>query len=129
MTLLRLYRGLKGPYDPARAIVAGSSGVDFTDCPLTALLYAHGPRGVVLVVDVEPGDARVTEELWLGQEARRFMFWGRSFAAAVTAEIPAKELRAQLRKRGIVTASPPDRANVLRWYIADRLRTSGAIRA
>lgn len=55
------------------------------------------------------------------------MFWG-SFEALVTAHIPAKELRAQIRKRGIVTASPPDKAMVLRRYIADRLRTSGATR-
>lgn len=124
----RLYRGLKGPYDPGRAIVAGVSGVDFTDCPLTALLYADGRRGVVLVVDVEPDAACVTEELWLGQEARRFMFWGRSFEALVTAQFPARELRAQIRRRGIVTASPPEKAAVLRRYLADRLRASGAPR-
>jgi hypothetical protein len=120
----RLYRGLKEPYDPTRPAAVGASGVDFTDCPLTALMYAHGRRGVVLVVDVEPDAARVSEELWLNQEAKRFMFWGSSFKDLVVAQIPAKELRAQVRRRGIVTASPPEKAMVLRRYIADRLRAS-----
>jgi len=122
----RLYRGLKGPYDPARPTTVGASGVDFTDCPLTALRYADGRRGVVLVVEVEPGAARVSEELWLNQQAKRFMFWGRSFQDLVVAQIPAKELRAQIRRRGIVTASPPEKAMVLRRYIAERLRAFGA---
>ena len=129
-TCRRLYRGLKGPYDPARTTVVGASGVDFTDCPLTALIYAVGRRGTVLVVDVDVDDgaASVTEELWLNQGAKRFMFWGSSFKDLVIAQIPAKELRAQVRRRGIVTASPPEKAMVLRRYIADRLWASGATR-
>lgn len=125
-TCRRLYRGLKGPYDPARTTVVGASGVDLTDCPLTALMYAVGRRGVVLVVDVEEGATRVSEEFWLNQEARRFMFWGSSFKDLVIAQIPAKELRAQVQRRGIVAASAPEKAMVLRRYIADRLRVSGA---
>jgi hypothetical protein len=81
-TCRRLYRGLKGPYDPARTTVVGASGVDFTDRPLAALMYADGRGGVVLVVDVEKGATRVSEELRLNQEARRFMFWGSSLSGA-----------------------------------------------
>jgi len=127
-TCRRLYRGLKGPYDPTRTTVIGTSGVDFTDCPLTALMYAVGRRGTVLVVDVDEGTGRVTEELWLNQGAKRFMFWGSSFKDHVIAQIPATELRAQIRRRGIVTASPPEKAMVLLRYIASHLRASGATR-
>jgi hypothetical protein len=49
---------------------------DFTDCPHTALLYARGKRGVVLVVDIPADTTRVTEELWLAGPARRLMIWG-----------------------------------------------------
>ncbi|MBN2193310.1 MAG: hypothetical protein JW751_10885, partial [Polyangiaceae bacterium] len=45
-----LYRGLTLPYDANHASRCGD-GTDFTDCPYTALLYAKGPKGVVLVVD------------------------------------------------------------------------------
>ena len=128
ITCRRLYRGLKQPYDPARTTVIGASGVDFTDCPLTALMYAVGRRGTVLVVDVDEGTARVTEELWLNQGAKRFMFWGSSFKDHVIAQIPATELRAQIRRRGIVTASPPEKALILQRYIASRLQASGATR-
>jgi hypothetical protein len=117
-----------GPYDPTRTTVMGASGVDFTDGPLTALMYAVGRRGTVLVVDLDEGTARVTEELWLNQGAKRFMFWGSSFKDHVIAQIPATERRAQIRRRGIVTASPPEKAMVLRRYIASHLRASGATR-
>jgi hypothetical protein len=75
VTTPRLYRGLKGPYDPAHTLVPGASGVDFTDCPYTALAYATGHRGVVLVVEVNDATARVSEEFWLNRAARRFMIW------------------------------------------------------
>lgn len=91
------------------------------DTPFTALTYAAGAKGVVLIIDVDKGAARLSEELWLHQEARRFMFWGRSFRDLVVAQIPAKELRAQIRRRGIVTLSPRGKAMVLREYIDEHL--------
>jgi hypothetical protein len=127
ITTPRLYRGLKGPYDPTRAIVQGASGVDFTDCPFTALSYATGRRGVLLVVDVNDGTARVSEEFWLNRGARRFMIWT-SFADLVIAEMPAKELRAQIRRRGIVTASHEDKAMILGTYIERRIKDVGTDR-
>jgi hypothetical protein len=124
---LRLYRGLKEPFDPSRAIVRGESGVDFTDCPYTAISYASGRRGVLLVVDVTDGAARVSQEFWLNDGARRFMIWT-AFADLVVAEIPAKELRAQVRRRGIVTASDGRKAMILRAYIERRIEGAGGDR-
>jgi len=76
---MRLYRGLKDKYQPERR-PEGLDGVDFTDCPYVALLYASGRRGQVLVLDV-PDDqpsVRVGEELWLRAGPRRLMIWGSS---------------------------------------------------
>jgi len=56
-----------------------------------------------LVLDA-PATARVSEELWLGAKARRLMFWG-DFAPLVVAVIPAKDLRAQVRRKSIASAS------------------------
>lgn len=50
---MRLYRGLKEPYRPEKVTPSPGQpvvGTDFTDCPRTALRYAEGRRGVVLVV-------------------------------------------------------------------------------
>jgi len=71
-------------------------GTDFTDCPATALSYASGPRGVLLIVEV-PAD-KVTEELWFDTRAKRLMVWGR-FEEYIVASIPAKDLRKEVRKR------------------------------
>ena len=47
---MRLYRGLKEPYQSKRR-ADGLMGVDFTDCPYVALFFASGRRGQVLVLD------------------------------------------------------------------------------
>ncbi len=113
---MRLYRGLKRPYDPSRVATLGRwDGTNFTDCPFTALEYARGRQGVVLVVDVPPED-RVTEELWMDSQARRLMYRGR-FDQHITAVIPAKELRAQVRQKGVASASIEYKARILRRYI------------
>jgi hypothetical protein len=116
---LRLYRGLTRPYDPAR--VRGAAGTDFTDCPFTALRYAAGSKGVVLVLEAPLGPRRVTEELWLDSGARRYMVWG-AFDDLLLAELPAKELRA--RVGGVVAMSDAYKASVLRRAIAERLSRS-----
>lgn len=118
---MRLYRGLKQPYDADRVDHGRLSGTDFSDCPYTALLYATGRQGVVLVLEVPEDSARLSEELWIGQEARPFMLWG-SFNEHVVAEIPAKELRAEVRRKGIVTADDKYKGQVLKAYIHERLR-------
>jgi hypothetical protein len=117
---MRIYRGLKEPYDPTRGTKDRLFSTDFTDCPYTALRYAAGRRGVVLVVDVPDGAARVSEELWIGPKAKRFMFRG-SFDDYLIGELPAKELRAQVRRKGIVTWPDDGKALVLGKYIEERL--------
>lgn len=118
---MRMYRGLKEPYDPTRARPDRLFSTDFTDCVYTALRYATGRRGVVLVVDVPEGAARVSEELWIGPKAKRLMFWG-CFDDFILAEIPAKELRAEVRRKGIVTLPDGDKSLVLGSCIRERLR-------
>jgi hypothetical protein len=69
-TTKRLCRGLKEPYAPQKVGAEhpgsrpGLFGTDFTDCPLAALRYAQGRKGVLLVVEVpardEVGPLRVT---------------------------------------------------------------------
>jgi hypothetical protein len=120
---MQLYRGLTQRFKAERLPeppVPGAmrDGTDFTDCPFTALEYARGGRGVVLVLDLpEPvSPAKVSEELWSNPRARRLMVWGR-FDNLVVAQIPAKELRAQVRRRGIVTMSDQYKSQLLADYI------------
>lgn len=117
---LRIYRGLKEPYDSTRAVKDRRSYTDFTDSPFWALQYASGRRGVVLVVDIPEGAARVSEELWLGPKAKRLALWG-PFDKYITAQLPAKELRVEMRRKGIVTLDEQDKAQVLARYVAQRL--------
>jgi hypothetical protein len=117
---MRLYRGLKRPYDPSRVASLGRwDGTDFTDCPFTALQYARGRDGVVLVVDAAPED-RVTDELWMDSRARRLMYWG-CFDRHIVAVVPAKELRAQVRRKGVASASEEYKALILKRYIDSML--------
>jgi hypothetical protein len=118
---MRLYRGLKTPYRPDKVGAdAWRSGTDFTDCPFTALRYASTSRGVVLVLEIFPGlRLRVTEELWPGVKAKRLMVWGR-FDHALARSVAAKELRAQIRRKGILGQSDAYKASVLTSYV-DRL--------
>lgn len=110
-THMRLYRGLKNAYDPARV----SMGTDFTDCPWTALRYAGTRRGVLIVLD-PPDTARLSEELWFDSKAARWMVWG-AFDRWITAMIPAKEGRAVVRVRGLRAASDEMKTSVLRHAI------------
>lgn len=115
---MRLYRGLNEPYRPER-VGAGQPhmfGTDFTDCPYTALQFARGRRGVLLVVDAAAGRLRVSEELWPGGDAKRLMVWG-TFDAFLVAAIPARQLRVHLRRKGIVAASRSYKATVLKRAI------------
>src|ERR1700755_384680 len=125
---LRLYRGLPNPYRPERVVSSRfAGGTDFTDSPALALRYAQGSRGVVLVVDIDPDEdgqlpsARLSRERWLVPDAQRFMIWGR-FDSFLTAVIPAKELRSQLRIHGARNAPDETKAVFLRAFIARELR-------
>jgi hypothetical protein len=111
----------RNPYDSTRVGQGRMSGVDFTDCPYTALTFATARRASVLVVEMPADSPKVTEELWHpGAAARRLMLWGR-FDAHLVAAIPAKELRAQVRRKGIISSSRTHKAEVLRGYMQDRL--------
>ncbi len=126
---LRLYRGLTRAYDPERVAGGRSSSTNFTDCPYTATAYAPGRNGVVLVLDVPRDAACVSEELWLvAGSAKRFVIWGR-FDAFVIATIPAKELRAEVRRAGVVTLPDDDKGMLLRARVDARLREAGRRRA
>ncbi len=77
----------------------------------------------MLVVAIPPGAGpRVSEELWLpdGSGPRRFMVWGR-FDEFIVAEILAKELRAVIRKKGVVTQTPDAKSRLLAMHIKMRL--------
>ena len=116
---MRLFRGLKEPHLPERAGDGQSGpwiGTDFTDCPFTALLYAQGRRGVLLVVDVPEQGLRVSEEYWRGAGAKRLMVWGK-FERFIVAMLPAKELRAHVRKKGVVTTSESFKSELLKRAI------------
>lgn len=120
----RLYRGLKEPYRPEWTVstVAGrlAAGTDFTDCPQTALRYAQGRRGVVLVLEVPPDAPHFTEELWFAGRAKRFIAWGK-FDEFLVAALPAKELRALVRVKGVAGESDEYKSLVLQRAIAQRL--------
>lgn len=132
---MRLYRGIKEPYKSGwkrKGIEEGTlprfHGTDFTDCPFAALQFAKGPRGSLFVLEIEadPLDVatstkcRVTEEYWSPDSSgpRRLMVWG-AFDEFIVAELPAKELRAQVRRRGIVGLPEADKAQILQRYIDD----------
>jgi hypothetical protein len=124
---MRLYRGLKEPYRPEKVVPRSGQpfvGTDFTNCPLMALRYANMRRGVVLILDVPTGTLdthKVTEELWPEMRgARRFMAWGK-FDEFITAILPAKELRALIRMKGVAASSDEYKALLLKRKIQERL--------
>lgn len=102
------------------------NGTDFTDCPFTALSYAAGRKGVVLVLDLADDVGSVTEETWFADGAKRLMVWG-TFDRWLVATIPAKDLRAEVRKKGIAGLPPAAKGEVLKMVIEDRLGGSGAV--
>lgn len=127
---MRLYRGLKTAYRPSK--VGGTApyfGTDFTDCPYTALRYAAGRNGVVLVVDAGGANGlRISEQQWLGQRAKRLIVWGR-FDDHLVGAFPATLLRARVRCRGIRGASDEYKAEVLERFISESLQPGGEARS
>jgi len=127
----RLYRGLKEPYDPEKVGGrqtggGGRPGTDFTDCPYAALQYAKGRRGVLLVVEVPADERRVREELWGFRDGgpKRLMLWG-AFDEFIVAEIPAKELRKHVRRKGVVAGGDDLKARVLEQAVEDWIAAEG----
>lgn len=125
----RLYRGLRANYRPVGASGPFPQGTNFIDCPYMALGDASTPRGIVLVLEVPP-EAKVSEQPWLDSESRRFVVWGR-FDSFIIRIVPAKELRTQLRKKGVIGLDRQSKALLLEGYIERLLRhdTSPAAQA
>ena len=123
--VIRLYRGLSrayrpGPFDKVQAM----QGTNFTDCPMAALTYARGRNGVLLVVDLpEETDVHKSEALWFsdGPGPKRIMLWGAPFDPYIVAEIPAKELRAEVRKKGVRALSDSEKSRILVSYLERRI--------
>lgn len=125
----RIYRGLSrayrpGPFDKVQAM----QGTNFTDCPMAALTYAKGRNGVLLVVDLpEETNVHKSEALWFSDEPgpKRIMLWGAPFDPYIVAEVPAKELRAETRKKGVRALSDSEKSRILVCYLEQRI--SGAL--
>ena len=121
----RLYRGLSRSYRPGQVDREKVlQGTNFTDCPMAALTYARGRNGVLLVVDVpEEAEVRISEAMWLsnGPGPKRIMLWGGPFDPYIVAEIPAKELRAEVRKKGVRASPDSDKSRILVRYLEQRI--------
>lgn len=124
----RLYRG-----QPRRHRAGDPSpdpmGRNFTDCPFAALAYARGTGGVVLVLDLPDADGPVVREsLWSpdGAGPRRFGVVG-DYDRWITAQVPAKELRALLRKPGRGKWSNEAKSGFLVREVDQRARTLAEI--
>jgi hypothetical protein len=74
------------------------------------------------VIDVAHAeDIKFTEELWFGpSHARRIMVWG-EFDHLLVATFDAKELRSQVRAKGVRAASEEHKADVLQRYVERQL--------
>jgi len=124
----RLYRGLSRTYRPGQLDREKLlQGTNFTDCPMAALAYARGRNGVLLVVDVpENAEIIVSQAIWSldGSGPKRYMLRGGSFDAYIVAQIPAKELRAEVRKKGVRALPETAKSRILVGYLEKRI--SGA---
>ncbi len=123
--MTRLYRGLSRAYRPGQVDEKELlHGTNFTDCPMAALAYARGPNGVLLVVDVpEDAEIRMSEAIWSldGSGPRRVMLRSCPFDPYIVAEVPAKELRAEVRKKGVRTLSDSEKGRILVRYLEQRI--------
>jgi hypothetical protein len=131
---MRLYRGLTKKYRPdgvGQGAQGMMSGTNFTDCPYAALQFGRGARGTTLILDV-PDDATavrdlglrsVTKALWPldGSGPGRFVVWGR-FDDLLVAEIPAKDLRAQVRRKGVAAMPADAKSRILADFVERWIR-------
>lgn len=125
---MRLYRGLTRKYRAELVVLDGRQQIvatDFTDCAYAALSFARGARGVMLVLDIseeESNSPRVSREQWgiADSGPKRFMYWGK-FDDHIVARIPAKELRAHVRQKGVRTLSHDVKSRMLQKYIEMRI--------
>lgn len=127
---MRLARGLTRQYKPLKLglrelkVDAASS---FTDCPYIALELARGAKGVVLVIDGPPqSEELVHEAICLRTNAKRFIVDG-SFDDFVVATLPAKDLRAEVKRMAMSKFSVTD-ASLLRRQLAWTPTVAAALR-
>lgn len=118
---MRIYRGLKEPYDATRVSTDRLTCSNFTDSAFFALQYASSRRGSVLVLDIPFDSVHWSEELWLERSAKRYAVWGR-FDELIVAQIPAKELRKEIRRKGMSRLDVVGKAQLLARYIVRRQR-------
>ena len=117
---VRIYRGLPEPYDASLVSKDRRFRTDFTDSAFWALHHAHGPRGTVIVLDIPEDVAWRTEEEWIGTHARRFSLRG-GFDEYIVAQIPARDLSDEIRRRGLAEMNEKAKSDVLAQYVESRL--------
>jgi hypothetical protein len=117
---VRIYRGLPGPYDASLVNKDRRFRTDFTDSVFWALHHADTPGGTVLVLDIPEGVACQTEEEWIGTHAKRFSLRG-GFDEYIVAQIPARDLSDEIRRRGVAGMNEKEKSEALARYVASRL--------
>lgn len=117
---VRIYRGLPEPYDASFVSKDRRFRTDFTDSAFWALHHADSPRGTVLVLDIPEDVACRTEEEWIGTHARRFSLRG-GFDEYIVAQIPARDLSDEIRRRGVAEMNDKAKSDALAQYVESRL--------
>jgi hypothetical protein len=117
---VRIYRGLPEPYDASLVSKDRRFRTDFTDSAFWALHHADDARGTVLVLDIPEGVACRTEEEWIGTHAKRFSLRG-GFDEYIVAQIPARDLTDEIRRRGLAEMNDKEKSDALARYVESRL--------
>ena len=81
--------------------------------------YAAGAKGAVMAIDINTTGKHVSEGLWVGPKIKRYLV--RQYQDFVVAVIPAKELRVQIRGKGVASTTDEYKAEVLRAYVEPRI--------
>jgi hypothetical protein len=76
---------------------------------------------LVLDIPEEMAEVRVRKQFWLDDKAERLMVWGR-FDDYIAAILPAKELRARVRAKGMAAMPDSYKSDVLKGAIDEALR-------
>lgn len=121
---MRLYRGFRFRYRPEHIEPSRFSGTGFLDCPALALLYARGPRGELLVVDIDIHVVTVPPRISRASDdgiTQGYTLWGR-FDDCISAIFAGRDLRGLLQDHGHRDATRAAKARFLRVVIDDVLQ-------
>lgn len=115
---MKLYRGLTKAYRP-ELVNPDGHGTDFTDCPFTALTFARGATGQVIVLDIDEGQTLIkfTREFWGEKKATRYIVWN-NFDIGISQIVPAKILRKAILAKGMRTLCDADKSLILTKVIS-----------